>query len=412
MADRNKMDGAAASSAAEKALKEAVRGALRETKVPGLQQDVVSLGLLAGVRVDAGRASITLTVGNPDPERRRQLSDAVKTAVGALDGIESVGVILMDPPPKGRTSPLAGHHRPFATGGEAAPAAAVAAPAGQSCGTGSKPSAEADRGGNPFDDQTPLRGVKRVLVVASGKGGVGKSSVAVNLAVALQQLGHSVGLMDADIYGPSLPLMAGPTERPKALTENRILPVEKFGLSMMSIGFLLEKGEALVWRGPMLMGVVRQFLRDVQWGGLDYLVIDLPPGTGDVHLSVAQITQVWGAVVVTTPQDLALADVRRSVRMFEKVDVPVLGYVENMSGFVCDECGTETPIFGRGGGGARQAAEFGLPLLAEIPLDPQVGVQGDAGVPVVISHPRSAASKALVALARRVAAAQPVRLTS
>lgn len=382
----------------------AIRQALQNTPVPGLKSDIVSLGLLSAVRVSAGQASITLEVSNPDPVFRKQLSEAVRTAAEAVPSIESVGVVLMSPPPKGRPSPFAGGHKPFgdrrAGAGQPAP---QQAPAKEAEG----PVANQSR--SPFEDQAALAGVNRVVAVASGKGGVGKSSVALNLAVSLAQLGQRVGLLDGDIYGPSLAIMAGHRDKPQGRKDGKIQPVEKYGLQMMSMGFLVDSSEALAWRGPMLMGVLQQFLRDVAWERLDYLIVDLPPGTGDVHLSLAQITQVYGAVMVTTPEDLALADTVRSVRMFEKIDVPILGIVENMSAFVCDDCGAETFLFGQGGG-ARLASHFRLPLLARIPIDPLVAEQGDKGTPLVIAHPNAPTSQAFLVLAQRVLAAEPVVL--
>jgi len=247
-----------------------------------------------------------------------------------------------------------------------------------------------------------LPGVKNVILVGAGKGGVGKSTVAVNLAAALARCGAKVGLLDADFYGPSIPLMTGIRRRPVSKDGKTLEPLEAHGLRVMSIGFLVEPDQALVWRGPMLHGALLQLVRDVAWGELDYLVLDLPPGTGDVALTISQQVRAAGAVLVTTPQDVALADVVRAKQMFDKVHIPVLGIVENMSVFVCPHCHQETEIFDRGGG--RKAAElFGISFLGEIPLEPKVRVGGDLGIPVVVGNPESAEAKAFVEMAKNIA---------
>jgi len=247
-----------------------------------------------------------------------------------------------------------------------------------------------------------LPGVKNVILVGAGKGGVGKSTVAVNLAAALSRCGATVGLLDADFYGPSIPLMTGIRRRPVSKDGKVLEPLEAHGLRVMSIGFLVEPDQALVWRGPMLHGALLQLVRDVAWGELDYLVLDLPPGTGDVALTISQQVRAAGAVLVTTPQDVALADVVRAKQMFDKVHIPVLGIVENMSVFVCPHCHKETEIFDRGGG--RKAAElFGISFLGEIPLELKVRVGGDRGVPVVVGNPESAEAKAFMEMAKAIA---------
>jgi ATP-binding protein involved in chromosome partitioning len=245
--------------------------------------------------------------------------------------------------------------------------------------------------------------VKNVILVGAGKGGVGKSTVAVNLATALAMHGAKVGLLDADFYGPSVPLMTGLSEKKPVSPDGKSLdPLLAHGLKVMSIGFLVEADQALIWRGPMLHGALMQLVRDVNWGELDYLVLDLPPGTGDVALSLSQSIRAAGAVLVTTPQDVALADVVRAKQMFDKVHIPVLGIVENMSQFVCPNCSHVTPIFNHGGG--RKAAEmFGIPFLGEIPLDLKVRVSGDSGVPVVLAEKDSLEAKAFMEVARNVA---------
>jgi len=245
--------------------------------------------------------------------------------------------------------------------------------------------------------------VRHVVAVASGKGGVGKSTVAVNLACALAQQGHSVGLLDADVYGPSIPLMMGiPGERPRLdASGKRLIPFERYGIRFMSLGFLVEQETAVIWRGPMVMKALEQLLRDVVWGALDYLVLDLPPGTGDAQLTLTQRVRLSGAVIVSTPQDVALADAVKGVAMFRKVNVPILGVVENMSFFECPHCSERTEVFGHGGAKER-AAKLEVPFLAEIALDPAVRETGDAGAPIVDSAPDSTAARAFARLATSV----------
>jgi ATP-binding protein involved in chromosome partitioning len=246
-------------------------------------------------------------------------------------------------------------------------------------------------------------GARNIILFASGKGGVGKSTVATNVAAALAQLGANVGLLDADIYGPSIPTMLGTTEAPTiSAGGQKLIPVEKHGLKLMSIGFVVPAKEAMSWRGPMLNGALIQFMRDVDWGDLDYLVLDMPPGTGDVQLTIAQNVKVSGAALVSTPQDVALADVVRAKAMFDRVDIPTLGVVENMSAFECPSCHAVHHIFAHGGA-AKLAGELGVPLLGEVPIEIGVREAGDAGKPVVLARPESAASKAFFAIARRIA---------
>ena len=237
-----------------------------------------------------------------------------------------------------------------------------------------------------------LPGVKHILAVSSGKGGVGKSTVSANLAVALAQSGAKVGLMDADIYGPNIPMMMGVPE-PKGKEGEKILPGEGHGVKVISMGFFVPEETAVVWRGPMVHTAIQQFFRDVLWGDLDYLLIDLPPGTGDAQLSISQIVPLTGAITVTTPQEVALYDVRKGLRMFEKVNVPLLGIIENMSSFVCGHCGEQTDIFSRGGG-EQAAKKFEIPFLGRIPIDPAIREGGDAGTPIVIGNPESPQAKA------------------
>jgi ATP-binding protein involved in chromosome partitioning len=251
----------------------------------------------------------------------------------------------------------------------------------------------------------PLAGVKNIVAVASGKGGVGKSTVAVNLALAWAAGGADVGILDADIYGPSQPLMLGLSgQRPSSPDGKRILPLKAYGLTAMSIGFLVDPAQAVVWRGPMVTQALTQLLGDTDWGNLDYLIVDMPPGTGDIQLTLAQRVPVAGAIIVTTPQDIALADARKGLAMFEKVSVPVLGIIENMSVHVCSNCGHTEHIFGSGGG-ARMAAEYGVPLLGELPLDARIQQEADGGRPSVVAEPASARAQAYIEAGRHTGAA-------
>ncbi|HYL60871.1 MAG TPA: Mrp/NBP35 family ATP-binding protein, partial [Candidatus Acidoferrales bacterium] len=252
-----------------------------------------------------------------------------------------------------------------------------------------------------------LEGTKHIIAVASGKGGVGKSTVAANLAVALAQLGLSVGLLDADIYGPSVPMMfhVG-DERPKSAGGQNFFPIEKYGVKLISMGFFLNDKAPVIWRGPMVMGAVRQFLKDTLWGSQDFLVVDLPPGTGDAQLTLAQQVSLDGAVIVTTPQDVALLDATRAVKMFRQVHCPILGVVENMSYFICPDCGERDELFGYGGG-ERMAEEEGSQLLARIPIYADIRQAGDAGMPITLANPKHPASQAFLELARKVVAEMP-----
>jgi ATP-binding protein involved in chromosome partitioning len=246
----------------------------------------------------------------------------------------------------------------------------------------------------------PLPELGRIIAVSSGKGGVGKSTIAVNLAVLLAKGGKRVGLMDADIYGPNVPRMMGVNEPPSVIGE-KIIPLDAHGVKVMSVGFLIDREQPAIWRGPIVMKILGQFLRDVAWGELDYLIVDMPPGTGDAQLSLVQTTKLSGAIIVTTPQEVAVGDALRGVRMFERVEVPVLGIVENMSWLECTHCGKPMALFGTGGG-ERLAAEVGLPLLGQVPLYPPVMAGGDSGMPIVLADPSSSAAKALVAVTKRV----------
>jgi ATP-binding protein involved in chromosome partitioning len=250
-------------------------------------------------------------------------------------------------------------------------------------------------------ERQPIPGVRNLVAIASGKGGVGKTTVAVNLGLALVKLGHKVGLLDADVYGPNVPIMLGTTQEPLATMDKRIIPVEVAGLKMISMGLLNPGDKPMIWRGPMLHSVITQFLRSVQWGELDYLVIDLPPGTGDVQLTLIQTVAVTGAVVVTTPSTVALADVRKAIEMFRQVSVEVLGVVENMSTFACPHCGKPIDIFGHGEG-AKTAQAYGVPVLGEIEIDPRIRIGGDTGKPVALLGENALGAKSMYDLARAV----------
>jgi ATP-binding protein involved in chromosome partitioning len=257
--------------------------------------------------------------------------------------------------------------------------------------------------GKRLQDKAPITGVKNLVAVASGKGGVGKTTVAVNLAIALKNMGNAVGLLDADVYGPNVPVMLGTNEQPRAVDERTIIPVEAYGLKMISMGLLNPGDKPLVWRGPMLHSVIQQFLRSTQWGALDYLIVDLPPGTGDVQLTLIQSVSVTGAVVVTTPSIVALADVRKAIEMFRQVNVEILGVVENMSYFNCPHCKGRIDVFGHGEG-QHMAKNFGVPFLGEIEIDPQIRIGGDTGKPVASLGEDAPGSKSIYAMARNVVA--------
>ncbi|HUH02979.1 MAG TPA: iron-sulfur cluster carrier protein ApbC [Kofleriaceae bacterium] len=255
----------------------------------------------------------------------------------------------------------------------------------------------------PSDKAAMLRGTRNVIAVAAGKGGVGKSTVATNLALALARHGARVGVLDADVFGPSLPQMLGPASVPAGTTpESKITPAVHHGLKVISVGFFVNKGEAVVWRGPMVHRLLQQFLGDVEWGELDYLICDLPPGTGDVQLSLSQLIPVSGAVMVTTPQEVSIIDVVKGIAMFEKVEIPILGVVENMSDYVCPACGHHDEIFSRGGG-KRLAHEIGAPFLGEIPIDSRIRFGGDSGIPVILAAPDSEHARTFMDIASQVA---------
>ncbi len=329
---------------------------LRQIKDPDLHKDIVTLGFIRDLKIDNGNVSFRIVLTTPACPVKEQMEDEAKSLVTALPGVQSVKVTMDADVPKGR-------------------------------GIGEKLSIE---------------GVRNIVAVSSGKGGVGKSTVAVNLAVSLALDGARVGLMDADVYGPNVPIMLGASQARPEVEGNKLIPIEAYGVRLMSMAILQPGDKPLIVRGPILHGLVKQFLSDVKWGELDYLIVDMPPGTGDVQLSLAQLVPVQGAVLVTTPQEVALIDVRRALRMFETVAVPVLGIIENMSYFIAPDTGNRYNIFGEGGG-QRLAGEYGVPFLGSVPLGIEVREGGDNGVPVVVSTPESPQAQAFRHVAEEVA---------
>ena len=329
---------------------------LKQIKYPGYSRDIVSFGIVRDIEVGSGGVTVTLAIGNAKADAVDEISRAVRDRVRALVGGGTIEVVIQEP------------EKPR----QAAPARAPGIP-----------------------------GVEHVIAVASGKGGVGKSTVAVNLALALHRLGKRVGLLDADVYGPSIPLMLGLDERPRSNERERILPLERHGLKAISLGSFIQPGQPVIWRGPMITKLLTQFLYEVEWGTLDVLVLDLPPGTGDAQLTITQQAPLSGGVIVTTPQDVALLDVQRGITMFQQVHAPVLGVVENMSFHVCSGCGERTEIFGHGGG-RRMAGDLDIPFLGEIPLVRVIRESMDSGAPVVVAAPASPEAEAFVAVARGV----------
>ena len=348
---------------------DAVLDALRAVKDPEAQQDIVSLGLIRDLAIAESQVSFTLAFTTQSPASKATMHSMASRAVGRVPGVSKVQVKMGSSGQPGQTG------RPA----QAAPHAHGHAPG---------PSLEF------------IPEVKQTIAVSSGKGGVGKSTVTVNLAVALRQTGAAVGIIDSDVYGPDIPLMLGSRERP-GMFENRIIPVEAHGMKMMSIGLLVNEREPLVWRGPMIHSFIQQMLKDVSWGALDYLVFDMPPGTGDAQLSLSQVIPLSGVLMVTTPQEVALLDVRKAIAMFQKLNVPILGIVENMSYFVAPDTGKRYSIFGEGGG-QRLATEYGVPLLAQVPLDSATRLAGDEGTPITLRAPDSAQARTFRDLAEAV----------
>jgi ATP-binding protein involved in chromosome partitioning len=324
---------------------------------PALKTDLVSAGMVAGVELAGDRAQITVELTTPACPSKEAIGKAIQEAVGRLPGVAGTDVKFSS---KVRGRP----NRP---------------------------------------DNPRLPGVKNIIAVAAGKGGVGKSTVSTNLAAALARQGASVGIMDADVYGPSIPQMMGDPERPGQIDAgNKIVPAIHHGMKVVSIGFFVERGGAVIWRGPMVHKLLQQFLEDVHWGELDYMIVDLPPGTGDAQLSLSQLLPITGAVMVTTPQEVSVIDVEKALSMWTRVEVPVLGLIENMSGFVCPSCGHHEEIFA-GGGGRKLAERAGLKFLGDIPLEPAISRAGDDGTPIVVRDPQSKVAEIFARIASDVA---------
>ncbi|HEX8371686.1 MAG TPA: Mrp/NBP35 family ATP-binding protein [Chthoniobacterales bacterium] len=334
---------------------EKVREQLKSVKYPGFSRDIVSFGIVRDVTLDGKDVSIKMALATNDPAIPQKIKTDTEAAIKALSGVGKVKVIID-----------------------------ISAP----------PTAAA--GGT-----TAISGIKHVIAIASGKGGVGKSTVASNIAAALSLQGASVGLCDCDMYGPSMAIMFGARERPAATDENQIIPLERYGIKLMSMGFLLDDDSPAILRGPMVTRYTQQFLRQVEWGELDFLILDLPPGTGDIQLTIVQTVALAGAVIVTTPQEVALIDARKAATMFQKVNVPLLGLVENMSFFQSPSDGKRYDIFGNGGG-RREATRLGIPFLGEVPIDISTRESGDRGQPIVISEPLNPASQALSDIAAQL----------
>jgi ATP-binding protein involved in chromosome partitioning len=361
----------------------AIRKVLETVIDPATGRSVEALGMVSGIATRSGHVAVTLDVDPARGTALEPLRQACEQAIRAMPGVLSATAVMTAeraaPPPRPAAPAAQGNHGH-------AHGHSHGAPAGKTTG-----------GGGRID----VPGVKHIIAVASGKGGVGKSTTAVNLALGLAANGLSTGLLDADIYGPSMPRMLGVTEKPESTDGKQLKPIERFGLKTMSIGYIVNEDTPMIWRGPMVSSALEQMLRDVTWGDLDVLVVDMPPGTGDAQLTLAQRVALAGAVIVSTPQDIALVDARKGLAMFRKVAVPVLGIVENMSYFLCPKCGERSEIFGHGG--AREEADkLGVPFLGEIPLHLDIRTTSDSGHPIVVSKPDSPHAQAYKNVAGRV----------
>ncbi len=337
---------------------QAILEALKTVRYPGYSRDVVSFGLVKEVAVNGGAASVSLRLTGGSPEIARQIKADIETALRNVPGVEQTHVEVQAPVSQSAPVPA----------------------------------------GNPFSHQSRMPGLGRIIAIASGKGGVGKSTVSVNLACALRHLGVTVGLLDCDIYGPSIPLMMGIHDKPTISEAEKLVPPISHGVKLMSMGFLIEGDAPVIWRGPMIMKTIQQFVSDVEWGQLDYLLVDLPPGTGDAQISLCQTVPLDGGVIVTTPQEASLGVVRKGIAMFEKLNVPILGIVENMSYFTAPN-GERIEIFGHGGGRS-EAQRRQLPFLGEIPIFLEIRRGGDSGIPVVVSNPQDVPAQAFINVAK------------
>ena len=335
----------------------AVLDALKVVKDPDLHQDIVTLGFIKNLKIESDRVSFTIELTTPACPVKDQMREQAHAAVTAVPGVKAVNVDM------------------------SASVRAVAAPDG---------------------GRAPVEGVKNIIAVGAGKGGVGKTTVAVNMAIALAKCGGRVGMIDGDIYGPNVPMMLG-IKTQLTTDGKKIIPAEQYGIQVISMGFMTSDDSPVIWRGPMLHGAIQQFFREVRWDNLDYLIVDMPPGTGDVALSLSQTVPVAGSIVVTTPQQVSLADSRRAVRMYQKLNIPALGIIENMSHFVCPNCHHEADIFGHGGG-QQMAEQLGVAFIGRIPIYQPIREGSDNGVPLVMSEPDSVAARAFMAAAERVAA--------
>lgn len=338
---------------------EAIKGALKAVKYPGYSRDIISFGLLKHVAIEGDTVALTISISSNSPDVARQLKADAEQAVKRLPGAKSVRVDIV---------------APSSTGGGAT------------------------QSQDPWANQTKVPGLNRIIAVASGKGGVGKSTVSVNLACGLRHLGKRVGLLDCDIYGPSIPLMMGVHEKPTISEQDQMVPPQGHGVKVMSMGLLLEGDQPVIWRGPMIVKTIQQFFSAVEWGQLDYLLVDLPPGTGDAQLTLCQTVPLDGGVIISTPQEASLGVVRKGIAMFNKVNVPILGLVENMSYFTAPG-GQRVDIFGYGGA-RKEAEKLGVPFLGEVPIFTEIREGSDKGVPITVSAPDSAAGKVFLDIAR------------